>query len=271
MARIPLASMTRRVKPRKTRFAFRPVKVPATLASDLYAAGYAEVVAAWGNALPQIMAEYERTLASLATDSPADVSVRIERAEGVVATLMVTLRSRLARWAARFEAMHRRKWVASTLTATGVDLSTMIGPEAARQTLETVIERNVGLVRNVSEQARGRIADAVFRGLTQRKPAVDVARELREAVAMSRRRSLNIASDQASKLAGALDQERRREVGIAEWKWVSSGKLHFRPEHAARDGNIYSDDDPPSDMPGELINCGCSSAAYLDLDKLLAE
>lgn len=263
---LPLAAMTRRSRPRKRSVTFRPVRIPGTLASDLYASAYAPIIAAWSEAIPAIIAEYERTLASLTTDSPADVRVRIEGGDSVVATLLLTMRDRLARWSRTFEAHHRRRWTASVLTATGIDIKTMIGPEAAHETIETVIERNVGLVRNVSEQARGRIADSVFRGFTKRTPAREIAAELREAVAMARRRALNIASDQAAKLAGALDQERRREVGIATWEWVSSGKVHFREEHAARDGREYSDEDPPESMPGEEINCGCTSRAVLHLD-----
>jgi SPP1 gp7 family putative phage head morphogenesis protein len=83
---------------------------------------------------------------------------------------------------------------------------------------------------------------------------------------MTRRRALNIASDQTVKLASALNEERRREVGIDTWEWMSSHKVHYRPEHLARDGKRYSDADPPPDMPGELINCGCTSRAVLSLD-----
>lgn len=277
---LPLAAMTRRAKPRKRAVTFRPVRVPAMLATDLYASVYAPIVTAWLEAIPAIMDEYERTLATMTTDSPADVRTWIERTDGVVISLYAKLRDELARWSRRFEVLHRRKWTASVLAATGVDLSTMIGPEAARNPLSVVVERNVDLVRNVSDQARGRIADAVFRGFTKRSPAREVAAELREAVTMSRRRALLIASDQANKLAGALDQERRREVGIDCWFWQHSGKLHAREDHLSRDGNLYSDNpdrvgqssdgkeilSEPSDLPTQLPYCGCTSRACLIID-----
>ena len=89
------------------------------------------------------------------------------------------------------EAWHRARWRGAVLTATSVDLQTMIGPADVRETVEAVIQRNVGLVRSVSDETRRRIGDAVFRGLQKRTPAREVARELREAVAMSRRRALD--------------------------------------------------------------------------------
>lgn len=264
--KIDLAAMTKRARPtRRKEITLRPVRTPATLATDLYQQVYAPVLSAWNEAIPALMAEYERTLAQLTADSPADVRITLERNEGVVAQILLALRQRLTRWSQRAEAQHRQRWTASVLSATGVNLSTVIGPETARMTLETVVERNVELVTNVSAQARQRIADAVFRGFTTRSPAADVARELREAIAMGRRRALNIASDQTAKLASALDQERRREAGIDTWEWVHSGAAHPREEHLERDGDRYTDDDPPPDMPGEEINCGCTSRAVLIL------
>jgi SPP1 gp7 family putative phage head morphogenesis protein len=266
MPRIDLAAIVKRTKnPRRKEIPLRPVRMPATMATDLYQSVYQPILAAWEQAIPAILAEYERTLAEVTTDSPVDVRIAINSGEGVVATIMLALRSRLARWTQRFEAQHRARWTASVLSATGVNLQTMIGPETARMTLEAVIEQNVELVTSVSAQTRQRIADSVFRGFTERKPAAEIARELREAVGMGRRRAKGIASDQTSKLASALDQERRREVGIDTFEWIHSGKLHPREEHVARDGKRYTDDKPPPDMPGMAINCGCTSRAILEL------
>lgn len=268
MPRIDLAAMTRRARnPRRTEIPIRPVRMPATLATDLYQSVYQPVLAAWEQAIPAIAAEYERTLAQMTTDSPVDVRMAIDRGEGVVTTILLTIRQRQARWAQRFEAQHRRRWTASVLSATGVNLQTVIGPETARMTLEAVIEQNVDLVTNVSAQTRQRISNAVFQGFTKRAPAAEVARDMREAVAMGRRRAKLISSDQTSKLAAVLDQQRRREAGIDKYRWIASGKVHFREEHRARDGRLYSDDKPPADgPPGMAINCGCTSAAVLELD-----
>jgi uncharacterized protein with gpF-like domain len=258
-------------RPRKRVIVFRPVTMPATLASDLYAAAYAPVVAAWEQALPDIRAEYERSLAQITHDAAADLSGITTSIENGITGLVVTLRLRLERWAARLEQLHRTRWVSAIKQGTGLDVSAMIGAGDARAPLGTLIERNVELVKSVSDQTRAKITDAVFRGLQQRRSAADVGREIADAVDMSKRRALNIAADQTVKAGAALNDERRREAGLMTWEWVSSHKTHFRPEHAARDGRRYSDDPadgapPPDDRPGELPFCGCTSRAVLSLD-----
>jgi SPP1 gp7 family putative phage head morphogenesis protein len=152
------------------------------------------------------------------------------------------------------------------LAASKVDLSTMLGPEDVRETLEAVIESNAALVKDVSAQARNRMSDAVFRGLTERRPAREVAKDIRGAVTMGRDRSVRIASDQLTKATSALADERRREAGLDSWAWVSSHKKHPRPEHAARDGRVYTDETAPTDLPGRLPFCGCRSRAVMVFD-----
>lgn len=266
MARVPLAAMTKRAKPRAKEIVMRPVVLPSVLASDLYATGYAPILKAWEAAIPAIMAQYERSLAAITQDSPADIGQAMQEGESTTARIILTIRLSLAEWALRVEKLHRGKWGQTVASATGININTMIGPEGAKVPVAAAIERNVGLIRSISEDARSRIGQAVFAGLQKRTAAREVAKQIREAAAMTRRRALNIASDQLTKISAALNEERRREVGIDTWEWLSSHKTNYRPEHLARDGKRYSDDEPPEDMPGELINCGCTSRAVLSLD-----
>ena len=266
---IPLAAMAARTKrTRKREITFRPITAPATLASDLYAEAYAPVVKAWSEAAERIVEQYGRSLATLdglTVDSPAEVGAVLSATEDAVTRILLSIRLRLEAWALRTERWHRGRWSSNVKAATGVDIATMIGPKGAQTTVGAAIERNVGLVRSISEQARTRIGEAVFRGLNKRAPASEVAKEIREATGMARRRALNVAADQTVKITAQLNQERRREAGIDTWEWVHSGKLHPREEHRARNGQRYSDDDAPEDTPGELPFCGCTERAVLSL------
>lgn len=273
-----MAARGRRV--RRKVIPFRPIKPPGTFASDLFAASYAPVVKVWQESIPEIMAEYERTLSEMTFDAPGDLAVRVDLIETRAQSIIVAVAIALERWAYRVELWHRRRWVSTVLSATNVSLDTLIGAGDMRMTLEAAIARNTGLIRSVSDESRRRIGDAVFRGLQRRAPAREVARELREAVAMERKRALNIAADQNVKLASALNEERRRQAGVMAWAWVHSDKRNPRPEHEARDGKLYSDDaadhgreyqgrtvrKPPEDRPGELPYCGCTSRAVLILE-----
>lgn len=268
--RYNLAAMYAQRRPRKRTVTFREVTLPATLASDLYATAYSPFIKAWEEGLAAITAEYERSYSQLTTDAAPELSGVVVSVEAGLSQLLVTLRLRLERWAQRVEAAQRRKWAATVMRSTGIDISMLIGPADMRMPLQMVVERNVGLVRSVSDQTRDRITDTVMRGLSEKKVPREVAKEVREAVGMGRRRALNIASDQLSKASETLNEERRREASLMAWEWVSSHKTNYRPEHAARDGKRYSDDPAdkapaPQDRPGQLPYCGCTSRAVLTL------
>jgi hypothetical protein len=181
-----------------------------------------------------------------------------------------------------FQNWHLGRWRGAVLSASGVDLSTLIVPESARETVAQALERNVGLIRSVSDDARRKIADIVFAGLQQRRSAADVARDLRGSVDFERKRARRVAGDQIVKLSSALDAERRREAGLDTIEWVSSGKLHPRKWHRARNGQLFSENEtrvgkeidgkvvhempPPDDRCGIPPFCGCTSKAVLTFD-----
>lgn len=263
--RYDLAAIARRQRNvRRRSITLRDIVPPATLATDLYQSGYRQTVEIWQQAAPRIIAEYEHTLSGMTTDSPADVQAEIDAVDTLLQRLVLLLRPALREWGLRVDAWQRGKWRGAVLSATGVDLQTMLGPEDARETLETAIEWNVSLIRDVGEQARQRISNAVFDGLSNRTPAREVAKSINDATGMARDRSLRVASDQLTKLTSSLASERRRDAGIDKWEWRHSGKRHPREDHRARNGKQYTDETAPKDKPGQLPYCGCRELAVLE-------
>lgn len=279
--RFSLATMARRVgRRRSTALA---VITPTQALADQLARVYMRVVKGWQAACTgRIIAAYETSLAQTALrdgmirDDAVSLGGSVDGAGEGLLRLILDLIPELQQWIIGVERWHRGRWTGAALTASGVDLTTMLGPADVRETLESVLASNVALIRDVSEQARGRIAGIVLRGLQERRHAREVAKELREAVGLSRRRSLLIASDQVSKLSARLDQERQQQAGIDQFRYRHSGKLHPRPKHRARDGKLYDwasrkevgGDDviAADDMPGIPPYCGCRAQAYLNLD-----
>lgn len=244
----------------------RDIPAPAVLASDLFAAGYRPVLALIDRYAALATVEYDRSLSALITDSGDDLTRIFERMGQELSALVLMLRPSLRDWTVRVERYQRGKWRGAVLAASNVDIDTMIGPQDVAVPIETALNWNVALVRDVGDQARQRISAAVFAGLTNRSPARDVAKQIREATGFARDRSLRIASDQLTKLTSSLASERRRQAGIEKWKWRSSHKLHYRPEHAARDGKVYDDTTAPKDLPGQLPFCGCREQAVIEFD-----
>ena len=265
--RFDLAQLARRTRNiRRDSITLRDIVPPATLATNLYRATYARVIAAWFDALPRIEATYARSLSELTQDSPADVRAEIDGAAEAINRLILILTPEVRDWALRTEQWFRGKWRGAVLSATGVDLQTMIGAGDVRAPLETTIEWNVALIKDVNAQAQQRISNSVFDGLRNRTPAREVAKEIRGAGDMGRARSVRIASDQLSKITSALAEERRREAGIDTWKWRHSRKAHPRTDHQAREGKEYTDATAPKDLPGRLPFCGCRSQAVVRFD-----
>lgn len=273
-----LATLARR-QGLKRSTTIRDIRPPAMFAVNLFNAAYVDIVKVWEEAAPLIIAEYRRSLSELTTDAPSDLENIFAEAERRTGAIFFSLKPAIERWTLFVERWHRQKWTAAVLSASRVDLSTMIGASDVRMSLETSIANNVGLVRSVSDETRQKMSQAVFDGLRNRAPADDVAKRIREVSGMGRARARRVASDQLAKLTASLADERRRQAGLSEWEWLWSHKLHGREEHIARDGKVYSDDPaavggkingkaihaPPNDRPGQLPFCGCRSRSVIAL------
>lgn len=231
---------------------------------------YLKVFKVWVKGIRErILPEYRRSLkeAKLLRDSALDLELLISEVEGSVLAAILTFRNEVMRWLGKVQNQHLTQLISKLKYATGVDLSTQMSGRDVSQTLEDILMRNVGLVRNVSDQARGRIGDIVFRGLQNRTSIKKVASELNEAVGLGWDRSLRIASDQTVKLSAALDEERQNQLGIDSFEWMHSGKKHFRVEHKERDGKIFkwSSEIGRNDPPGFAPFCGCKAKGVLEL------
>lgn len=222
---------------------------------------YLAVINVWDN--PAILALYRKTLAELppiTRDTVPELEIAIERTADNAVRAIFDFRWLFQGWFTDLMAWHAEKFTSVLKYATGVDLRTVIGPVPA-DTVEAVIARNVALVRNVSDQTRQKISDAVFRALTARTPPRELAKEISGILGGQRARARRIASDQLSKMSSAMDTSRANDLGLTEWEWQHSEKVNFRPWHKARNGKIYDDRKLPAeiktDQPGFAPFCGC--------------
>lgn len=259
---IPLAAAVKRSRPRTKSVTFREI-VPTSVQSNSLTAIYLEVVRYWRDQSESILRGYDPP--AITVDSPPEIESALAQAQTGANALLASLTPRIRDWASLFAAWHSRKWAANVATATGVSIAAFLTNAAIADDLVSSLNWNVGLVRNVSDQTRDRIANIVWAGWRARTPKRDIAKQLNEAIGLGRDRSRRIAIDQTTKLSGSLDRSRMLEAGINDWIWRSSHKVHFRPEHQARDGKEYSWSDPPTDSPGELPFCGCRAQSLLKL------
>ncbi|QDC37089.1 hypothetical protein [Sphingobium fuliginis] len=257
----------------------RPIIPTQAQATDL-ATIYAPAWRIWADNIDRILAGYDPQALPTGDALTIDTADQVQTAiNGVANEFLTILTARitpaLRDWIVRAERVHRDKWTAAVKAGVGVDLEMMLNAGEVQETLSTFMQRNVALVTNVSDQAKGRISDAVFRGYERRAPVAEVAKEIREAANLGRDRSIRIASDQNSKLSSQLDRERQAEAGLTQFKWRSSHKLHARLWHAARDGKVFDSRTgkpvdggtaiPSDDRAGMQPWCGCREQAYIAL------
>lgn len=254
------------VKPKRP-IVLRPIATTQAQANRLYKIMVQPVRSwelAWENS---IRPEYERTLSQMTADSPSDIEGIIERTDnGIVNWTLAIFRGLFTAWETQISMWHMRRFVGNLKYATNIDLTSIISSTPEPETIEAILQRNVNLVRSISDQTRERIADIVFRGLTSRTPVRDVAREIHKATGISRARARRIASDQTVKLSAALDRARLQEIGITEFQWIHSGKKHPREWHKERNGKRFKFNDPElrGDMPGEQPFCGCKAQGVIE-------
>lgn len=263
-----LAQLIKRVGRTRQKHIVAPRITPTAAQKQDLQALYMRVVRAWGRlVLERIMPAYERTLAEGMRDSVDDVQGEIDEAQAALTRLVLTLDAALEDWAVRVEEWHRKRF-GTLFTPVGVRLDTLLSRGDVTTTLQAVLGDNLSLIRSLNDQMRNGISGAVFRGLSNRTPAREVGREIRNTTGIGTRRAELIAADQLQKLTSRLDEERQRQAGIGKFEWAHSGKKFPRPEHIARDGKIYSWDSEvaKSDPPGRAIQCGCRARAVLELD-----
>lgn len=270
MATIPLKLIVKAQRPSQKRLTLRPVETTKSQAQDL-AAIYLRTVRVWEGGKASLVQTYSDALGQqggLTRDDASWLTAVIEFLSGEATTQISLFSALFEGWANSLVQWHTRRIVANLKYASNVELASAMFDPRGGNTVGDALARNAALIRNVSDQTRGRISDIVFRGLQQRIPARDVAKEISEATGMARKRALRIASDQTVKLSAALDRQRMIDLGFSEFQWRHSRKRHPREWHKERDGKVFRLDDPAlvGDMPGDQPFCGCRAAPHMELD-----
>ena len=268
--KIDLAAQARAAGVRRNQVELREIEPTKAQETDLSRA-YMRTVRVWADgARDRILPAYSAALArqtSITADRAGDVEVEIEAVDGEAVRSVFTFRGLFQAWADALQRWHLGRIVSALRYSTNVDLSTQLHSADVAETIEDSLARNVALVRDISDQARGRLSDIVFRGLQNRTSVKDVAKEITTALGFSRDRALRVAADQTQKLSASLDRDRQLQLGMTKFEWVHSGKKHYRPEHLARNGKVFawSGEVARNDPPGFAPFCGCKAKGVLEL------
>lgn len=129
---------------------------------------------------------------------------------------------------------------------------------------------NVALIKSLPSETFDRIERIVLAGVNDGRRWEDMADEIEKRFDVARSRAQLIARDQVGKFYGAVNRARQTELGVTSYRWRTSLDERVRPDHVAREGKLFTWDDPPEDgNPGQPINCRCT--AEPDLTALLED
>lgn len=130
---------------------------------------------------------------------------------------------------------------------------------------------NVNLIRSIPAQYLTGVQSAVWSSVRAGADMATLSQALREQYGATVKRAALIARDQNNKAKATIETTRRLQLGITHAIWQhSAGGVEPRPTHVAMDGiafplnkGLYDKDEGRYVLPGELIQCRCTSRAII--------
>ena len=136
---------------------------------------------------------------------------------------------------------------------------------------QAVVAQQVNLIQSIPEEYLKSVETQVWQSVMRGSDMHALSTELRKTYDLTVERAALIARDQNAKAKAVIERARRQELGIthAIWQHSAGGKVP-RATHVAMSGKAYPLAqgmwDPAVEryiLPGELINCRCTSKAVI--------
>lgn len=146
-----------------------------------------------------------------------------------------------------------------------------------RDAFQASLTENIGLIRSIPERYLQQVEGAVMRSYTTGRDLSTMTKNIKKLYPAVKDRAVLIARDQSNKANASVIQARQTQLGIRKAIWMHShaGKVP-RPSHVAADGREYDVSsgcliDGEFILPGQLINCRCTSRSVLPIPAELAK
>lgn len=139
-----------------------------------------------------------------------------------------------------------------------------------KKAMRASVGMNVGLIKSIPGEYLGDVSKYVWEAVEGGFDLATLTANLDHAYHIGRNRCKLIARDQSNKAHAAMEQARRQELGIKKAIWRhSAAAKEPRQSHVAANGKEFDVDkgmylDGEWVLPGQAINCGCTSKAVLE-------
>ncbi len=165
-------------------------------------------------------------------------------------------------------ARHDSRWIEQVNSVIGVDLKAVVTSQQAEAPITLATRRNVALIKGLTDEVAAKIEVAITDLVTRGASTKEIAAKLTEISGFGKKRAQLIAITEANKFNGELNAIRQTQAGVTRYTWSTVRDKRVRPKHAAREGQTFRWDTPPSGgHPGSEPRCRCIARAILDLDE----
>lgn len=170
------------------------------------------------------------------------------------------VKSTLTSYDRRFDAALRKAGMTVNLQLT----------DTTRLAMRKAIGMNVGLIKSIPMVYLTDVQKYVNEAVDAGFDLATLTDNLDHAYHIGRNRAKLIARDQANKVHSVMEQARRQEVGITKAIWRhSAAAKEPRKSHVAANGKEFDISkgmylDGEWVLPGQAINCGCTSRAVIE-------
>lgn len=158
----------------------------------------------------------------------------------------------------------------------GAEIEPLLHDKGLSKFFDERVSSNVGLIRSIGVEKHPQLQKKLGQMIAQDATVKDIAQALQEHFSLSKKKAALIAQDQVGKLNGELDQHRQKQMGLNRYRWRTMRDLRVtgrpgglypdaHPSHWAREGKIYSWDDPPEGgHPKQRVRCRCYAEPVLE-------
>lgn len=142
--------------------------------------------------------------------------------------------------------------------------------DTTRTAMRKAIGMNVGLIKSIPMVYLTDVQKYVNEAVDAGFDLATLTDNLDHAYHIGRNRAKLIARDQANKVHAVMEQARRQEIGIKKAIWRhSAAAKEPRQSHVKANGEEFDIDkglllDGEWVLPGQAVNCGCSSRAVIE-------
>lgn len=235
-----------------------------------YHAELARLLRSARNEVMQAVAHNWQAPQPVAMDAARDILGKI--IDRLIAKWMTSLNDLPQKMARRFvgqTAGALDRGLSATLKKSGFAVNLQL-TETTKEAMRVSVGMNVGLIKSIPGEYLGDVQKYVWESVEAGFDLKTLTDNLEHAYHVGRNRAKLIARDQSNKVHAVMEQARRKELGIKKAIWRhSAAAKEPRKSHVEANGKEFDVDkgmylDGEWVLPGQPINCGCTSSSVLE-------